>query len=173
MGKLLAPPVIAGCGQADTEKIQLVAVHTSKAFCYALDRLKAGRSEGGPCKDNERAWKQNCKVVCFDAILPADVSASGVAQASVAFGHASSDAAGLGIELKGGRDTVVSSLALGKIQGALGRKLDEHRSVFIFGALLPACLQPERVKVNAFDASGEIIGSDGGIGKSAGCDVFQ
>jgi hypothetical protein len=166
MGKLIAGPIVVGCGRTNHEWIQLVAFHTSKETCVELERPRQGSISGGECKANGESWGDVCGAVCIFGVLSADENRRHQFRRSIVSGQipVSSDSMEIRVGVNG--HATVPPVVEARVDTApLLKNLSITEPFVVFGTVLPRCVSPHEV---------QLVTTNGGhIVKKRGLDTFR
>ena len=166
MGKLIAGPMVVGCGRTNHEWIQLVAFHTSKETCVELERPRQGNISGGECKSNGESWGDVCGAVCIFGVLSVDENQRHQFRRSIVSGQIpiSSDSMEIRVGVNG--HETVSPVVEARVDTApLLKSLSITEPFVAFGTVLPKCVSPHNVQL--------VTTNEGHVVKKRGLDTFM
>jgi hypothetical protein len=157
-GKPLIPATVIGCGKSTGGSIELVATYTTKAFCFAIDRIQRMSSEGGECKPKDVPWKARCSELCVYSVLPVDLGHSRRLRHTIVSGQALPSASYVRIIANDGSKRLESAAVPARvIEADLLKAIRQTEPFFVFGAVLPRCISARFVQVVAEDEAGKVI----------------
>jgi hypothetical protein len=150
MGKLIAGPIVIGCGYSSGELVEMVAFHTSKELCVEMERPARKTIVGGECKSNRRSWPYTCNSLCIFSVLPIDLNRVGKYEHSIVSGLADPEVTSFKVVARESGHSIEASVIEARVEseellGALG----EDVPFLAFGAVLPRCVSPHSVEVVA------------------------
>lgn len=166
MGKLLAGPMVIGCGRTNHEWLQLVAFHTTKETCVELERPRQQSISGGECKANREAWRDVCGAVCIFGVLSDDVGRHSRFRHSIVSGQVpiSSDSTEV-LASVDGQATAFPVVEARVESDSLLKRLSVTEPFVAFGIVLPKCVSPHNVQL--------VVADEGHILKRRGLDTFK
>lgn len=150
IGKILAKPIVIGCGHSNGELIQIVAYDTNKGFCFGVSRPLRGNLQGGECKPPHIQWRDFCVQLCIFNVSPADLGRRRSLRHAVVSGGASPSAHALvttfgPLPEQARADTVEAKVSAPRLL----RYLRQTEPFLVFGAILPRCVSSRDVQVTA------------------------
>lgn len=146
----LPAPIIVGCGHSNDEAVELVAYSMKNAFCYGVYRPVRGSLQGGECKPNNARWTDHCASVCIYSAQPADLGPGRYLLHTVLSGGVSLGAEKLSVSFgDSGKRSDVDVVEAKVSSPSILKRLDQTEPFSVFGAVVPRCVPPGDVRVEA------------------------
>ena len=154
------PETLLACGEGDHIPFEVVGTNTSEGFCTGL--TTSGRTMSvtarGLCKTPGLSWAK---------VIGGEISLDGIGWVhdgrgsvhSNLSGELAADVTEVQIRVRRKGHLRVTSAAVGQVSGELLASLGQTEPFGVYGAVLPGCIEPRRVRVVALDAEGRIVGA--------------
>lgn len=158
-GKPLIPAVVIGCGKSSGEPIELVATHTTTAFCFVIDRIRRMSSQGGECRPNRASWTDWCSELCVYSVLPTDLGRNKHLRRMIVSGQAPLATSRVKITFSEGEmESNITAVVAPVVTAAMLQELRQTEPFVVFGAVVPRCIPGRSIRVVAEDGTGKDIG---------------
>ena len=156
--------IIVGCGRSHSfGPLEIIAYDTPQAFCFSLDRPRAGSSLGGECKPTVTKWSSFCPHgPCISTAENIDGEAGGKYHSTFVSGILSPDTRAVRVvgSSKAGKRSIKAVVA--QMPPEILNRLNQIEPFRLFAIVFPGCIPPTQIHVVAIGQDGRITGKERG-----------
>ncbi len=156
--RLVAPPVVLGCGQFAGESIEIVGYDTPRELCFTLDRPRRRSSEGGECLLHHEGWAELCTDLCLLSVFGVDLGHKSSLRHMLVSGLAPLGTTRVRLVSERTKPQGATAVLADVSSPELLEALNQSEPFMAFGVLLSHCT-PRPVRAIAEDESGSVIAS--------------